>query len=422
MRTIMLAKYMRRSLWRTVAHRWCALQPDPNLVAVPSGVSSVVVYRNVVTEQEENKLWDELSYVLKEGETFYSPLGGGSTLEEQCPRCTQVELYGFKPYTEVKNWRKRETVKVPGLVWSPTLQTVLEGLVNDLLGCTADMAKVVEHVEPGVDMHTEHPSFGSRFALLNLLSDTVLELDDEATSRKGQVLLPQRSLAVFSGEIRWGWRFGEHPRDTHAFTSCNIRKRVQPDLRLSVQCWSFNPRMADHRKLQEMVSTALTQIEQHQEGPRLMKDTRERVSEGKLGGHLYSDEGKDRRRSQEQLNVEAQILKSKQSNLVKLLDTVKERENKGQSVSEEWMRSQLPELQQKDEYGYDPDNQSHHVELLEEKARKYRDKMKGMDYFCSSSENPDDSSSIDIKVATKKLTELLPKESLNALPEGVTRK
>lgn len=271
--------------------------PDPTLVCMPPGVGTCFVWRNVVTDAEEALLWEEWSHILKkDGEIQY---GNPTSIEDKTVRNTYLEFVGNRPYTEQSNWKKGgEKQKVPGMAWSPTLikwlakhgdgfitpkapsgkppteRSPISEIVGEdrpldedgypLLAC--DMGRVVEHNEPGYEPHTEHPAVGKCFLYLNLLSDTVLTFDDEASGRQGTVYLPQRSLMYCSGELRWGWRIGESvsapklykktPQDGSGDCGGAVggegvfRRTVEPDLRLSIQMWQYDPRLLDKRQLQ----------------------------------------------------------------------------------------------------------------------------------------------------------------------------
>lgn len=123
-----------------------------------------------------------------------------------------------------------------------------------------DMARVVEHNLPGYEMHMEHPSTGLGFLYFNLLADTVLDLDDECSQRRGQVYLPARSMMAVSQEVRWGFRFGEAPQSVHYFSAASsaaTSRRVDTDLRMSVQVWKLRPHLLDARILQERMEQSV---------------------------------------------------------------------------------------------------------------------------------------------------------------------
>lgn len=65
-------------------------------------------------------------------------------------------MYGHdKDFVQVKNWRKRETRQLPGLSWSPTLVKLLRDMITANIVDTLlpDMARVVEYVQAGYEMH-----------------------------------------------------------------------------------------------------------------------------------------------------------------------------------------------------------------------------------------------------------------------------
>ena len=171
---------------------------------------------------------------------------------------------GGKQGTPILSPQLKDTAPNPSAK-GPQPPTVVEGPVHWL-----DMGRIVEHNDPGYEMHTEHPTTGRYFIYVNLLSETVLTFDDEATGRVGHVLLPQRSLMVCSSELRWGWRVGEHSSRTQTYEKATtvvdadgsvrpsvFRRTVAPDIRLSLQLWKYDAKLADRRHLQSQIESSV---------------------------------------------------------------------------------------------------------------------------------------------------------------------
>lgn len=273
------------------------LKPDRELVHLPKDVGICHVYRKVMSMEEQERIHQEWSQILdKEGEQQVL----GSSPENKEVKNTFVEIYGEKEFTEVKSNQKREIRRLPGMVWSPTMMQVLDDVVPHVFhGVRPDMGRVVEHNLPGYEMHVEHPTVGSGFLYFNLLSDTVLRFDDESTERVGSVLLPAGSMMYVAGELRWGFRFGETSEDLHYFqTHSGVKRRVETDLRLSIQLWKFTPGLLDCHMLQQRLDDSLEVLEKKLESKKekndaeaeKLRDTKEAIEAlGSLKESSFSD-------------------------------------------------------------------------------------------------------------------------------------
>ena len=186
-------------------------------------------------------------------------------------RNVAADLHGFSDFTEARDWRTMNTRKIPGLKWSPTLLKFAQTIGKELLGVVPDSAQIVEHHLPGFEMHTERPVIGPQFLLLNLLNPCIVSFDDEATGRQGAMYMNARSVARISGELRWGWRFGERMADEHEerefrpSQASTLGKRppaprrpmiLQTDLRVSIVLFKMTASLLDQRKLLEQVDDA----------------------------------------------------------------------------------------------------------------------------------------------------------------------
>lgn len=403
------------------------LNSDTSLVSLPSSVNRCAVFRNVVSEYEEQLIWEELSRVLaKEGQNYHAE---PTKVDAKVLRNTYVDLHGDRDFTELKNWRKQEKKALPGMVWTPTVVRLAEGLGKELLGVVADTARVVEHHLPGYELHTEHPTVGSAFLYLSLLSDTVLEFDDEASGRVGQVYLPQRSLMVVSGEARWGWRFGEHPTTKKVFRNGSFVKTVRPDLRLSVQLWRFNPALIDRRSLQDDLEEAVRQaearlLEIEQKGQQATTSADKPIIEhvppaegsGMLGGDLVPVKSQPKRqKSLAELEADMQKYKKSFSQVQGVLKEMKTMQDSGKHISEDWIGEKMRTTQHTnvdmdDEYGYDPKDPEKSWDEADKKARFYKAKLKSMDYDGSAAAkessfniNTDEVAPLDVKDTISKL-------------------
>ncbi|CCD15855.1 unnamed protein product, partial [Trypanosoma congolense IL3000] len=261
-------------MWRLSCRCCSRLTLDQSLVSLPRDVRRVVVYRNAASVDFEQRICAELEVVLQRD--GYSAFAETSTPQQKIVKHTYLEMHGeHRGFTEVKSTQRKEARRLPGLLWSPTMVAWMKEVAPQLSlfppGVIPDTARVVEHNMAGYEMHTEHPTVGSCFLYLSLLSDTVLNFDDEATGRRGEVFLPQRSLMCCSGEARWGWRFGEQSRDEHTFVNVTgVRRTVPTDLRLSIQLWRFTPGLLDARLLQDRVEESIQQLDKVKEVSVLM--------------------------------------------------------------------------------------------------------------------------------------------------------
>lgn len=283
---------MFRELSRLLLRR--ELRCDASLVNLPQNVKRCEVFRGAISMEEQERIHMEWWEVLeKEGQ---QQVIGSSNANKEVKN-TFLDIYGEKKFTEVKSNQKREVSRLPGFTWSPTMNSILKErlmpLVRDrqqwkmqrkearnsgetfstdaslaasspadALNILPDMGRVVEHSLSGYEMHVEHPTVGSFFLYLNLLSDTVLIFDDEATGRHGNVYLPAGSVMYVAEEARWGFRFGELSELWHTFiTPSGTHRRVETDLRLSIQLWKFQPGLLGCDSLQSRLDDALEVVE-----------------------------------------------------------------------------------------------------------------------------------------------------------------
>lgn len=422
---------MLRSGWRLLAR---ALVADPSLVALPPSVRRCDVFRNVVTLDEEEQIYAELGRVLqRDGQTV---VWEGSTPEDKVIKHIYLEMFGTeKEFTEVKNWQKKEVRHLPGLLWSPTLLRVLNDVAPPLIGTMPDTARVVEHQIPGYEMHVEHPTVGTAFLYLNLLCDTVIDFDDESTGRRGQAFLPSRSLMCVSGEARWGFRFGERTEELHTFTSSSgTRRRVETDMRLSVQLWKLNPNLLDGRVLQERLEESMEVAGQRlaEEAAKRREAQRDRAEavealtppnvqtpalsssndvqrpldsflaaamenvsgKGLLGGDLAQGQGSGakaaggpagKKPTMSEVREDYGQYKQQFSNVYGILQDMKVMQDSGQPINDLWLKKKMTESSQVDPEkdradGFDPENIEGTWDTVDAKARFYKAKLKTMDY------------------------------------------
>jgi hypothetical protein len=415
-----------------------SLKHDASLVNLPPGVESCKVFRNVVNDYDEELIIEELARIVpKEGQSYYAD---PTKVNDKVLRNIYLELFGFQDFAETKNWRrKKEQQRIPGLVWSPTLvEKVAHGLGKELLGgVVPDGARVVEHHLPGYEMHTEHPSMGRAFLYLNLMADTIITFDDEPTQRKGEVYLPQRSLMVCSGELRWGWRIGEHPQRGRVFRGPNgaVGKRLSedPEMRLSIQLWKFDPNLVDRRQLQDDLEAAIeeakvksatlaaekaAQVAQKKldgtEGqeekltftlpPKLKQQLAEgatgspvksgraaagveQFKVGTLGGDLAAQEKMTKtKKSMPDLQNDLTMYRQSMSNVQLLMKDIQGKQNSNEPMSTEWLKEQADAVRSKasadldTDYGFDPSNPEKAWDDVDRRAREYKHKIKDMNY------------------------------------------
>lgn len=417
--------------------QWCSrrllsrvLRADEALVSLPPNVGTCAVYRNVLTMEEEEIIYEELSRVLqKEGQP--SPLEG-SAPAEQLIKHTYLEMFGTeKEWTEVRNWQKKEVRRLPGLMWTPTLLRILRDIAPSLLGDLPDTARVVEHQFPGYEMHVEHPTVGCSFLYFNLLSDTVLDFDDESTNRQGQVFLPSRSLLHVSGEARWGFRFGERAEEVHTFTLSNgTRRVVDTDMRLSIQLWKLNANLLDGRLLQERIEDSIEMVSKRMAEEAAAKRTAKQDEEealealqlpgndipsfagiatspnpmesfvvaameqsskrGPLGGDLTQASGASDSTSTESPtmgDIQGDYGRHKKqfANVYGILQDMKAMQDAGQPMNDLWLTKKMREgasvNDEKDRReGFDPQDIEGTWDKVDAKARFYKAKLKTMDY------------------------------------------
>ncbi|RNF04140.1 uncharacterized protein Tco025E_08015 [Trypanosoma conorhini] len=421
-------------MWRLTRWLCFRLTPDPSLVVMPASVGGVEVYRNAVSSRDENVIWDELSLVLeREGQKVLSER---SSPQNKTVKHTYLEMHGEQQFTEVKSWQRKEVRRLPGLVWSPTLMAWLRGVAPTLLGSMPDTARVVEHNLPGYEMHIEHPTVGGCFLYLSLLSDTVLSFDDEATGRRGQVFLPQRSMMRCFGEARWGWRFGEQPSATHTFLSAaGVRRVVEPDMRLSVQLWKFTPQLLDARLLQDRVEESVRHLEREKlradveqaeeacESPQLdftAVSGDETTGGGPLGGDYVAgpspQPGGGAKVTMETIGKDYDTYKQKFQHVHGVLQEMKTLQDAGQPINDMWLRRKILDGQGGTEHdksdGFDAEDVEGTWDRVDARARFYKARLKGMDYDGSanlSSAMPDvtEDAPLDMKKTIRKIAPLV---------------
>ncbi|KAG5469595.1 hypothetical protein LSCM1_02826 [Leishmania martiniquensis] len=406
-----------------------ALSSDASLVSLPPNVQGCEVFRNAVSLNEEERIYAELSRVLqREGQTT---VWKGSTPEDRVVKHVYLEMFGTeKEFTEVRSWQKREVRRLPGLLWSPTLLHVLSEVAPTLIGAVPDTARVVEHCIPGYEMHVEHPTVGTAFLYLNLLSDTVLDFDDESTGRRGQVLLPSRALLRVSGEARWGFRFGEKTEEVHTYVAPNgTRRRVETDMRLSVQLWKLSPNLIDSRVFQERLEQSVEfagrrlaeaaakhrDLEDCEEAPTALQhpnaqkpsltdtfnpqrplDTfltaaMENVQgKGVLGGDFARAEGAlgvgqaGAEKTMRDIRADYEQCKQRFSNAYGILQDMKTMQDAGQPINDLWLKKKMGsssvDAEKDREDGFDPSNIEGTWDRVDAKARFYKAKLMTMDY------------------------------------------
>lgn len=346
--------------------------PDSSLVAFPNDTlaNCVQVFRNAIGSDDESRIAEDLSAVLdKEAETAYA---SASFEQGRVVRNRATDLHGYEPNLKIRDWHKMTDRIVKGIVWSPMLAVFckdvapialkydleqmkkenlthdqyMNSLVDELKAyqkdpeirkkheakeaaqssgisqsglplpsapskedvMIPDTVKVVEHHLPGYEMHTEQPVVGSVFLMLNLMSSTVITFDDEASNRFGEVLLPERSLMRVSGEVRWGWRWGERFDREHVFSM--TRRKVRPSMRTSVQIFKYAKHLVDQRKLQETVEAGAKRIAEAdaEERTKKIKDEESKAAEKKSSEKkpvVESEEDKLKRRQKEKDGEEA---------------------------------------------------------------------------------------------------------------------
>lgn len=440
---------MLRSVRRLLAR---ALADDPSLVTLPKGVKTCRVFRNVMSMEEEDLVYEEYGRVIdREGQ---EQLLDGTNKEDRIVKLTYLEIHGLQDFTEVKSWNRKEIKHLPGLSWSPTLMKILRELSPRVLNFEPDTGRIVEHTMPGYEMHVENPTVGSSFIYVNLLCDTVLEFDDEPTHRSGQVYLPARSIMYVADEARWGFRFGERSEDTHVFRMANgATRRVEMDMRVGIQLWKFNTSLIDGRVLQDRLEEGLVQIEKklaaEEQRKRLQTEKDEDECEaigaleapgsnrfniqpeaaklspmesiqalvssgaaggaasggGSLGGDLNDpaaaakDGDTDQVRNLKQKEAMKEMSenyarhKDEFSHVHDVLQEMKVLSDAGQPINDMWLKKKVTENPQNDPErdaadGFDPENVEETWDRADAKARFYKAKLKTMDYDGTAFLNP----------------------------------
>jgi hypothetical protein len=393
------------------------------LVNLPPNVGTCVVFRNVVTAAQEQLISEEITpLMVKEGQKLFVDT------EKTQLKNNVVELFGWQQTQEFHNWRTRSVAKVRGLVWIPTLTRLLDAIDTGFAKYlpspdgtvrerTIDAARFIELHQPGFEMHVEHPAMGTAFLLLNLLGDTIIELDDEATDRRGQVYLPSRGMMLLADELRWGWRWGERTATRQTFTGPQLRKVVDTDeIRLLVQLWHHETFLFDRHLLIEEIEGNLRKSSGLNEGsgtlptscneefysadaPSLM-NAMHSEGKGRLGGDLASESSDDQtyegvaekiaskevdpsakiRMMSEQFTTQKQHVHNVIGVIQKMTGSY---QTTGEIPDDKWLKEQHEEIKK---YTL-PGERQITMENLEEiwddansKAEKYRAKLQSMDY------------------------------------------
>lgn len=432
------------------------LSHDPSLVNLPGGVGNCHVYRNVISDYDEELIAEELSRILpKEGQSYYAD---PTRLDKKVVRNVYLELYGYRDFTEAKSWKRSDTKRIPGFAWSPTALKFAETFGVEAVGEVPDAARVVEHHLPGYEMHTEHPTVGRAYMYLNLLSDTVLAFDDEATQRSGMVYLPQRSLMVLSGEVRWGWRFGEQPSQVKTYVGpTGLRKTVRPDLRLSIQMWKFDTKLVDRRQLQDDLEAAVKEATEKAAEAQKMQairdaapksdepaeeplrftlppqikekimgsgsSTKKKVpgpqpSAGALGGDMVRtpEQTSLPKKSLEELERDMKLYKSTFNNVQGVMKEMKAMQDANMPITDEWILEKTEKTKSRAfeldaDYNFDPSNPEAAWDDAVLRAKTYKQRLKDMSYDESVKKgeamdlgfDPDDSGPLDVKETLRKL-------------------
>lgn len=245
---------LRRSLVRAAATIG-GKPSDASLVDLPGPVASCCsVHRNVISGAMEQRLWEELSPILK-GEGQKTFIGPSADKDDSMVRNNCIDLFGFEQFLTMKDWSRMTERRVPGLIWSQTLMDIVNTMGKEVLGEVPDTVRVMEHNLPGYEMHVEAPPFGSSFLVLNVFAPSIIAFDNEAEARRGSCYLPNRGMAHVSGELRWGWRVGEHFHEQQYFSK--LKRELTPEYRMTLWMFKTNLALADRRQLSEKVEATV---------------------------------------------------------------------------------------------------------------------------------------------------------------------
>jgi hypothetical protein len=430
----------------TASSRLLSLRNDTRLIDLPpAATKDCAVYRNVISAQQEQLLWEELQpLIAKAGQTAYAP-GSGSSREKAAVRNVSLDLHGFDDYKEVRDDQRRETRRTPGLVWSKTLLDIAKTVGREVLGDVPDTVRVLEHHMPGYEMHVEAPPFGAAFFAIHLLAPGVISFDNEAGGERGVCLLPERGLMHVQGALRWGWRVGESFEPVMRFPK--LREEFEAEYRIGVWFFKFNAALADHRGLADEMSTSLEKHARGREGQIRAEDVvvlpsgstyaaevdtvsaqrererkeverRERIAKekaeeeafarealegtGLLGGDLPESDVKGSRREEfkkpkdaatNQQNFDA--YKKDFARIGKVMERIKENAEAGKGTDEDWMRLELTNAMSASEtrgsgpidaMGHDDANPAKTWDDIAGRADTYRQKLKAMDFDASPTE------------------------------------
>eukprot|EP00759_Apiculatamorpha_spiralis_P040472 PhF_6_TR39030/c0_g1_i1/m.58416 len=218
---------------------------DPSLIDCPAGVGTAQVFRNVVTEEEEQIMYEEMAPLLK---SFGQPVMSTTdmllkaTSSDGKKRTVQrviCDLHGGADtgLTDLYDAMQKKVRKLPGFGYTPrtfnAISRVAQGVGIDYV---IDTARINEYYAPGCDMHVDNPSVGPTWGILSLFAPSVMTFDEETTGRTAYALLPPRSFLLLSGELRWGWRHGVQYDTPHRFKG----RDIHPDYRISLVVWKLH--------------------------------------------------------------------------------------------------------------------------------------------------------------------------------------
>ena len=397
-----------------------ALRHDASMVNLPAAVVDCCkLFRDVVSVDEEQALWEELQPLLeKEGQVIRAaashtptsgsangtvPTASAAASPNKPPRALVrtrfLELYGFNATHEVTDMRTMKKRQVRGMALCPTLVSIARGVGKEILGEECDAARVMEHCLPGDPLHIESPTVGSSFVLFSFIAPTVINLDSEETGQKGMVLLPERCVWHCRGALRWGWRHGETEESLHLFRSASgtVRK-VPAEYRFSVQMWRHNSGMMDRKGLAEEFTKQASAAMRESEAslPPSAKATttpvaapvgsngvvgqmREATAEGLLGGDFVRPKG-------EVKDPDDQVRKLQEGkkgidNAMNAIREFSSRCQRGENLDEAWLRERFGwKKEGKDEHGFDFGNPEGSFEDIENRARTAQKLFRSMNY------------------------------------------
>lgn len=394
----------------------------------PSVAGCAVVYRSAVTEDEEQRLWEELHMIMaKDGQVAYVT----GSVDARRVRNTAADLFGWDAFTELNDYATMSARRVPGLPFSPALATFARGTgswaLSRALASTPDAtstpvvpdgARLVEHQLPGYELHMESPTIGAAWVYLSLLSGTVVHFDCEASGEQGCVHVPARALLCVKGALRWGWRFGERFLDGSPDAAHEIPpavpggrpRRVRPaDYRFSVQLYKAAPGMVDRGRLTAVAEKSLAtaaalpgaseSVRRAAEDPAAAAAERDAASAGRglLGGDYIAPKktapgalpSTAARTGNVALDVAAETDKGKQvrrdmNTFAQTLTELQERQNRGEPVDEAWIKQRFNKIDlpegATDENGFSPSDPMGTWDLIGERARDHQRRIAAMRY------------------------------------------